>query len=1298
MNKKSFTLIELIISIVVISILVAIIIVQVQNFKERSIATYLQANTKEFQTAMDRYFLDNEKYPILNDSTITVEKPQYIDIAKLVKEGYLKKDLDLNKISTQHYQVDVFGRVWGSSQPSLENAVLVSSENDSKTLFSVDVSSDVKKVVLYEVTNGKLVTAGEYQLNSYFAGEKSVNSKVKFNEVDEISISGNTKLQINIEDTNKIYLVSGVDKYDLESAPVGLGYNSEIFGPILQGDGTFEYILEGPKFKKWIEFITVQKTPSGSSINYSFAVKEKKNGEYSEFITDFHSLPDAYGIKVKVQMNRGENGARPSLESLRVIYSEGEEEVEVMKPHSSSSQNNNEEAGSEEEIYVSGNSITKIESTCPNPPAKNKDGFTVLTYTYGLEEGKSVLNLSGIEAGYSKVDILYEKDGHFYEVSSYLDIPEGSCFYVYVFYPLTQSEGTTTSIKKPQPPVVKVASNDNVSGWKVITHTIKEKSQGSNNSGDNNGGENVSNGYPTTQNLKDKELKDEDWVTISDIRFFQHGSGDKTIWKGYTSEEEVIENKTRILYRFALGNGYYWSEELTEFPTDSTSNALLVHVYFQIHKDYIADKTLADPILKSLIIHGSNKDYPVGLDKPQMLIYPEKNNNNGNPNVSNESIIDWKYQALDPNGLDIVNVEWDTLNINKVKYLVGQYSIKGRVQNSTGVWSDWITYTFNVLEEKPVAKFNLSSGKDYILVGETVKFNTSESFDPDGDKIVDYEWKNKKSTYSASDVGMITVSLRVKDGEGHWSEWVEKQFRVSTSESDWFIDGVASKKSKYYASFDGDELTYSNLSGKTVTWEGNLEGKTIRIKSSSKYGQGYYLKGYLNFIDENGSPVYALSNKNSYAQKHLIEGGNQEIRLIVPVGAKGIVFDDNMTSVHELSLVKSIDSPTIINLKPTPNVYVMDLSIEKSVNATTTYVISGNVLKGFGNGDKLSFNLLQPNTTYNWRVLTVNADFIASEEVSFSFKTKEGDVTFYGLGLGAFDKNASTAVNTTGATITWDQDISGETLYVQIGTNSVYGDYKNANINFRDANGNKMYTLNNQDKYALDAYLAGANVNVRIIVPEGAKSLRLEGEMAKVYSIHLVTGGKRIEGVSNISSNAGVYSVTNTWSKPANVTKTYVINGTTLRNIETGTSATTNLIAPNTNYAFKVISVDASFNSSSMQIVSFKTKEADVIFYGLSIGAFDKNSSTSVNTTGATITWDRDITGKKLYVTLTSGNVYGNYKDAILNFRNASGAKIGSDIKLNGSMVSTTIVVPAGATSLKLEGSLSSVTNIHITN
>lgn len=88
MNKK-FTLVELIVSIVVIGILAAIIMLNISDLRLQAEETAYAVNSKEVQTAVDRYKLEYGEYPTTPQPT--KDNPQLVELDKIIPEFIRKK-------------------------------------------------------------------------------------------------------------------------------------------------------------------------------------------------------------------------------------------------------------------------------------------------------------------------------------------------------------------------------------------------------------------------------------------------------------------------------------------------------------------------------------------------------------------------------------------------------------------------------------------------------------------------------------------------------------------------------------------------------------------------------------------------------------------------------------------------------------------------------------------------------------------------------------------------------------------------------------------------------------------------------------------------------------------------------------------------------------------------------------------------------------------------------------------------------------------------------------------------------
>ena len=823
-SQKFFTLIEMIVVLLIAGALASIVILNIADVKPESISSSISGSTRNLQTAVDKFALNNNGIFPTNVQP-TLEQPQPIEFVYLYP-NYIKSKVDYQKIKNQLYWVDAFGQVWGATEGS---------PNITQTDKYLEWSphKDIKQYNIYKVSKNEVTGS---------------ISKTRVKEMKPIEIKKGTE-KIQLEHFNQPYLISTVDQYGLESAPAGLGSpdkETDPFNPIFGKTGTFYYEITAKEKMHFDLFQALEDKPEGTSIYYQFAVLEetpvagaagKTNLQYGKFVNDFYSLPSSKGIKVKIIMN-GANGKYPSIYDLRILYhfelEEGNGELPPFLPELSPpadgfsplpeinyppESDSGEETGSEE---TGGNTETGGETskdsyipmpplnpqpstTGPKPPVNggevnpplgivcgsgftrsyningygdvvdtSKDAFVVYKFKLGEGQYISDIKIQYLNPEFKPTNIWYEysHNGESYKrAESLSSIPAPSC--VSVVYYIKAND-----LFSPVPPIIEKQTSPPVLQPEVVSEPPKEDTTNP-STPTNPTIPNVPEAPSDSYNPKpsDPEITAPEWVTVDEFQFFAGSqNGEKTDWL-YSEIKDKKPEHTRILYYYATSNnGKEWSPYIKNFSSLPDSIYAKAYAVLQVEKNYLGK--VEEPSIESVKLVNNYGGIDLDLVTPTVVLTPTKSNNQNSELFSTTTMINWDYIATDPLDKKIVDIKWSGDKRNQYT-TPGKYTVQLVVKNELNYWSKPATFTFEVKEEKPVAQITVKA--THLMEGMPIEWGSEESFDPDEDGIEKVEWAgDKRDEYDTA--GNYTVKLRVQDKEGNWSDWTSKTIVVKERE------------------------------------------------------------------------------------------------------------------------------------------------------------------------------------------------------------------------------------------------------------------------------------------------------------------------------------------------------------------------------------------------------------------------------------------------------------------------------------------------------------------------------------
>lgn len=270
MYKKSFTLIELIVVIVVIGILAAIVIPNISSFKEEAKVTSMVADGRNLQTAIDLYQLDyHGDFPTLSGAgDSTNEKPVLGDPHSVnfnaLYPAYIR---DLPQAKEMYYWIDYQGQFYYSTIDNPNDFT----QSDAELTWTANERAS--KYIVYEVESSST--------------SASKHSTLK--EVGELAGNASSFTPEGYLKENK-YFIHIVDEYGNAAPPVHAGYS-----------GTSPFVAEA--FDKGVP----PTTPEQEELITNPTNKMVVAGGYHTLVVDAQGVLWSFGHNQFGQLGHAEN-------------------------------------------------------------------------------------------------------------------------------------------------------------------------------------------------------------------------------------------------------------------------------------------------------------------------------------------------------------------------------------------------------------------------------------------------------------------------------------------------------------------------------------------------------------------------------------------------------------------------------------------------------------------------------------------------------------------------------------------------------------------------------------------------------------------------------------------------------------------------------------------------------------------------------------------------------------------------------------------------------------------------------
>jgi len=247
---------------------------------------------------------------------------------------------------------------------------------------------------------------------------------------------------------------------------------------------------------------------------------------------------------------------------------------------------------------------------------------------------------------------------------------------------------------------------------------------------------------------------------------------DVNVWHNslINNTDNGYDDKSNTWDRGNVTGGNYWSDYEDKYPDANCIDGIWDEPYVIDSSSIDYNPFCSKYSWRALIIKNASTDKALYNHSEPVRISFVAQDNDGD-NVDTVTVNITKPDGLNeyPKLQEIGTGNYKCTYFNTS--LGGNYNVTIRAQKRDYPPSEPVNLSFGVRTEPPVAKFTYSP--EFPLVNMSVTFNASESFDPDGGAIVNYEWdfgdENNTNTtepvitHSYPEAGTYNVTLTVKD-------------------------------------------------------------------------------------------------------------------------------------------------------------------------------------------------------------------------------------------------------------------------------------------------------------------------------------------------------------------------------------------------------------------------------------------------------------------------------------------------------------------------------------------------------